>query len=142
MVAELRTVSWLEIEGKIRIGNLTPNTIYGAYLIMKVSHRAYGLDSAASDVIVEVGNRILQRGKANLCRKVKSKQKTEKVIEEYEKVPKEREDGWMEIELGEFFTGEGDEEEEVRMSLMEVGYRLKGGLIVDGIEIRPKKREV
>ncbi|GMY21814.1 F-box protein PP2-B15-like [Fagus crenata] len=49
----------------------------------------------------------------------------------------EREDGWMEIELGEFFSGEAYEE--VKMSLMEVkGYQLKGGLIIEGIEVKPK----
>jgi hypothetical protein len=43
----------------------------------------------------------------------------------------------LEIELGEFFSGENDEE--VKMSLMEVkGHHLKGGLIIEGIEIRPK----
>ena len=51
-------------------------------------------------------------------------------------IPMRREDGWMEIEMGEFFCGEADEE--VLMSLMEVGYQLKGGLIVEGVEIRPK----
>ena len=42
----------------------------------------------------------------------------------------------MEIELGEFFSGEANEE--VKMSLMEVkGYQLKGGIIIEGIEVRP-----
>jgi hypothetical protein len=53
------------------------------------------------------------------------------------RVASEREDGWLEIELGEFFSGENDEE--VKMSLMEVkGHHLKGGLIIEGIEVRPK----
>ncbi|RVW97868.1 putative F-box protein PP2-B12 [Vitis vinifera] len=54
-----------------------------------------------------------------------------------ERVPYEREDGWFEVELGEFYNDGGDEE--VKMSLREVkGVHLKGGLIVEGIEIRPK----
>ena len=54
------------------------------------------------------------------------------------RVPCERGDGWMEIELGDFFNGnQGDEE--VKMSLREVkGQHLKGGLIIEGIEVRPK----
>jgi hypothetical protein len=52
------------------------------------------------------------------------------------RVPSKRDDGWMEIELGEFFCGEADEE--IEMSVMEVGFRLKGGLVVEGIEVRPK----
>ncbi|GMP87995.1 hypothetical protein CsSME_00040146 [Camellia sinensis var. sinensis] len=39
-VAELRTICWLEIHGKIGTQTLSPNTTYGAYLIMKISHRA------------------------------------------------------------------------------------------------------
>ncbi|XP_024003691.1 F-box protein VBF isoform X2 [Eutrema salsugineum] len=52
--------------------------------------------------------------------------------------PKGRDDGWMEIELGEFETRQG-EDDEVSMSLTEVkGYQLKGGIVIDGIEVRPK----
>lgn len=52
--------------------------------------------------------------------------------------PKEREDKWYEIELGEFFI-EGGEDMELEMSLMEVkAGHWKNGLIVEGIEIRPK----
>lgn len=128
MAAELRTVSWLVIQGTIRTQILTPNTRYAAYLVMKVSRRAYGLGSVASDVSVEVGDKV-QRGRAYLCRR-------ERVIEEYRRFPSIREDGWLEIELGEFFSGE--EDEEVSMSLMELGHQLKGGLILEGIEVRPK----
>ncbi|KAJ4969096.1 hypothetical protein NE237_015797 [Protea cynaroides] len=56
-------------------------------------------------------------------------------------VPKERGDGWKEIELGEFFNEKG-EDGDVEMSLMEVkGGNWKGGLIIQGIELRPKKAE-
>lgn len=60
-----------------------------------------------------------------------------RVVKGDDRVMRRREDGWMEMELGEFFNGEGDEE--VKMSLMEIkGHQLKGGVIVEGIEIRPK----
>lgn len=49
--------------------------------------------------------------------------------------PQERHDGWFEIELGEFQSGDGDDE--VEMSLNEVnGTTGKIGLVVEGIEIR------
>ncbi|KAF8012123.1 hypothetical protein BT93_I0297 [Corymbia citriodora subsp. variegata] len=52
--------------------------------------------------------------------------------------PKERRDGWLEIELGEFWTKDG-EDGEVEMSVLETkGGNWKGGLILEGIEIRPK----
>ena len=59
-----------------------------------------------------------------------------------ERVVSEREDGWFEIELGGFYNVGGDYDDnnnEVKMCLKEVnGEHLKGGLIVEGIEIRPK----
>lgn len=137
-VAELRMTSWLEIQGKIGTKALTQNTSYGVYLIMKISHREYGLDSAVCEVSIAVGNKVY-RGRVYLKEKDENKSKKERVImqdDEGARVPKRREDGWMEIEVGEFFNGEIDEE--VKMSLMEVGYQLKGGLIVEGIEVRPK----
>ncbi|XP_024009801.1 putative F-box protein PP2-B12 [Eutrema salsugineum] len=49
-----------------------------------------------------------------------------------------REDGWLEIKLGEYYVG-FDEEEELEMSMFETSYcDWKGGIIVQGIEIRPK----
>ncbi|KAI7996939.1 F-box protein PP2-B15 [Camellia lanceoleosa] len=58
-VAELRTIWWLEIHGKIGTQTLSPNTTYGAYLIMKISHRAYGLDPMPSEVYISVGDCVL-----------------------------------------------------------------------------------
>ncbi|XP_004494571.1 F-box protein VBF-like [Cicer arietinum] len=148
-VAELKTVNWLEIEGTIRSQNLTANTLYAAYLVMKVSDGAYGLDSGPSDVTIEMGNKV-KRGKAYLCNKDENKCNMEtlfygnrrnRVVQAQEDrgnihVPAKRLDGWMEIEIGEFFSGESDEE--IKMTLTELGYQLKGGLIVEGIEVRPK----
>ncbi|KAL8245969.1 hypothetical protein R6Q59_007185 [Mikania micrantha] len=52
--------------------------------------------------------------------------------------PKRRQDGWLEIELGEFYNEKG-QEGELDMSMMEVkGGNWKAGLIIQGIEIRPK----
>ncbi|OMO98637.1 Phloem protein 2-like protein [Corchorus capsularis] len=60
-----------------------------------------------------------------------------KSIEGKQGILSEREDGWMEVELGEIFSGENDEE--VKMGLMEVkGCHLKGGLVIEGTEVRPK----
>ncbi|KAF9594793.1 hypothetical protein IFM89_034776 [Coptis chinensis] len=52
--------------------------------------------------------------------------------------PSERRDGWLEIELGDFYNEQG-EDGVVEMSLQEVkaGY-WKAELIVEGIEVRPK----
>ncbi|KAK3036771.1 hypothetical protein RJ639_029736 [Escallonia herrerae] len=125
-VAELVMVCWLEIHGKINARMLSPNTTYGAYLVVKFAERAFGLDSLPSDVSVEVGDK-QSRGTIYLRHK-ECREKT---------VTHERDDGWLEIELGAFYND--GSEKEVKMGLKEVeGVHLKGGLIVEGIELRPK----
>ncbi|XP_011023725.1 PREDICTED: F-box protein PP2-B15-like [Populus euphratica] len=151
-VAVLRTMCWLEIVGMIKTQMLTPNTKYGAYLVLKITDRSYGLDLMPSEISVEVGNNQGSRNTAylRLAKEHARKKQMEslfygnrmqvlesRVAEGEGRVPSERDDGWLEIELGEFFSGENDEE--VKMSLMEVkGHHLKGGLIIEGIEVRPK----
>ncbi|CAH8272118.1 unnamed protein product [Arabidopsis lyrata] len=49
-----------------------------------------------------------------------------------------REDGWLEIGVGEYYVGSDDEELEMSvLETIEGGW--KGGIIVQGIEIRPKE---
>ncbi|KAA8545202.1 hypothetical protein F0562_019909 [Nyssa sinensis] len=55
-VAVLKSVSQLEIQGKIKTQMLSPSTTYGAYLILKISDAAYGLDSIPSEISIEVDN--------------------------------------------------------------------------------------
>ncbi|KDO70549.1 hypothetical protein CISIN_1g039003mg [Citrus sinensis] len=151
-VAELRMISWLEIEGKIRTHMLSPNTMYRAYLLINITHRAHGLDLLPSDTFLEMGNQIISANTAYLSCKDKKKHQMEclfygnrtqrtksRVIEGDERFARERDDGWMEIELGEFFSGDEEGDQEVKMSLREIkGYQLKGGLVIEGIEVRPK----
>ncbi|KAL7583984.1 hypothetical protein Lser_V15G46323 [Lactuca serriola] len=150
-VVELRMTSWLEIEGKINTRNLSPDTYYRAYLITEVAHyRAFGLDVLPCEVSVEVGESHSQ-GKINFshnkcikpcfertCRPNEVKEGLRSKLGEYiSRFCLERKDGWLEIELGEFYN-DGSYEKEVKMNLREVnGVHLKGGLIVEGIEIRP-----
>lgn len=120
--------------------------------MLKIGDRAYGLDLIPSETSVEIGNRTVTKNTAYLRSQDSKRQQMEKlfysnrkqmlksrVVEGDNKVMSKREDGWMEVELGEFFNGEGDDEDEVKMSLMEIkGHQLKGGLIIEGIEVRPK----
>ncbi|KAJ4719390.1 F-box protein PP2-B15-like [Melia azedarach] len=150
-VAELRTIRRLEIEGKIRTRMLSPNTSYAAFLLIKVTNCSYGLDSIPAETSLKMGNLVSTTNTAYLSYKDSKKRQMEslfygnrkqmlkaRVAKGDGRVPVERdEDGWMEIELGEFFSGEDDEE--VKMGLREVnGYQLKGGFLVEGIEVRPK----
>lgn len=153
---ELIMTDWLEINGNIQTGVLSPNTNYGAYLIMKVTSRAYGLDLVPAETCIKVGNGEKKTKTCYLSCLDNKKQQMERlfygqreqrmanneVVGSHRREPKVRDDGWMEIEIGEFETGrEGDKE--VVMSLTEVkGYQLKGGIAIDGIEVRPKPSKV
>ncbi|CAE5960398.1 unnamed protein product [Arabidopsis arenosa] len=152
--AELITTDRLEVKGKIQTGVLTPNTRYGAYLIMKVTKGAYGLDLVPAETLVKSKNGQNIKNTTYLCCLDEKKQQMKRLLygnreermamtvkavggDGKRREPKGRDDGWMEIELGEFETREG-EDDEVNMILTEVkGYQLKGGIVIDGIEVRP-----
>ncbi|GLT28444.1 hypothetical protein SLA2020_033790 [Shorea laevis] len=50
--------------------------------------------------------------------------------------PIEREDGWLELELGEFFN-EGGEDDKLEIRIFHFDGNWKSGVIIEGIEIRP-----
>lgn len=158
-VAELISVCWLEVNGKVNTSVLSTNTKYASYLVYKSTSKAYGFDSQPAEVstgihgvetekktvfldpeashrcennvgpgsrlgifgrLIRLGSQTLTSGSARL------------------NGPKMRPDGWLEIELGEYFNERG-EEGELDMSMMEVkGGNWKGGIVIQGIEIRPK----
>ena len=127
-VAELLSVCWLEISGKIVAHILSPKTTYKAYLVFKFGERAYGLGYPHAVASVKLGGHE-SNNIVFMQRKVSSDADGQ--------VPQERSDGWMEIEMGTFFNDEGDEGE-VEMNFKHVmGGHWKRGLIVEGIEIRP-----
>ncbi|KAL2468628.1 F-box protein PP2-B15 [Forsythia ovata] len=148
---ELIMVCWLEICGKISTRMLSENTTYGAYLVVKLANRAFGLDFLPSEVSIEVGDYkstgITYLRGGSECKKQDlehyyaqhkiDESRSSKIYEVEERVLHMREDGWLEVELGEFYCD--GEDREVKMSLKEVkGEHLKGGLLVEGIELRPK----
>ncbi|KAI9081075.1 hypothetical protein K1719_037055 [Acacia pycnantha] len=100
-VAELRTIWWLEIRGSMDARMLSPRTIYGAYLIVKVADRAYGLDLLPSEVSVGVGN-FTSEGSVYVRRPLKEKEERARGSSSRRDVkwPCKREDDWLEIELG------------------------------------------
>ncbi|KAL7120067.1 hypothetical protein ACP275_02G100100 [Erythranthe tilingii] len=134
---ELVMVSWLEIQGKINTRMLSPNTTYGAYLVVQVVKRAFGLGATPLEVSIEVGD-YKMRGK--ICMNLNECQMQggyEAFRVGGQRGPCPRGDGWLDIELGEFYNDESDRE--VKMEFKEIkGDRLKGGLLVEGIELRPK----
>ncbi|KAJ7973592.1 F-box protein family [Quillaja saponaria] len=159
-VAELISVCWLEIRGRISTCMLSPETLYTAYLVFKPTIRSYGFDYQPVEAAVglvggESHNRTIYLDAEKERRRhyqnfpmraalfsharvvdVQAPMPGESVDGQY---PKERDDGWLESELGDFFY-EGREDGELEMGVSEVkGGGWKGGLIVQGIEIRPKE---
>lgn len=125
-VAKLVRVWWLEIRGKIDTSMLSPATCYAAYLVFKLQGAVEGFRSG--DTVASVG--IAGSG---------SNMSTIFLSPDVEPIrgPRRRRDSWLEIELGECFI-EGGEDGEIEMSIMDVMPTVKAGLIVQGIEIRPK----
>ena len=107
---------------------LSPKTHYAAYLVYKLRSRAHGFDGPPFTALVgTVGDEVYEQTvRLGLFDTDTSR-------------PKQREDGWLEIELGQFFNG-GGEADELQIKLMEVeALNKKTGLVVKGIEIRPTK---
>ncbi|KAM0040458.1 putative phloem protein [Helianthus debilis subsp. tardiflorus] len=152
-VIELKTITNMEIEGRIQTEDLSTNTTYCAYLIVRVSDHSFGLDSIPCETTIS-SSTCSVTNIAYLCPLDEQKQQIgslffmnrrrmmeKRVVEGECRRPSKRGDGWMEIELGEFFVGE--KSEGVKMNLTEVkGQQLKGGLIIEGIEVRPKCEQV
>ncbi|XP_023530001.1 F-box protein PP2-B10-like [Cucurbita pepo subsp. pepo] len=137
-------VWWLEIRGKISSRMLSPATTYVAYFVFRTRERRYfGFNIDHVDAMVGIvgsehymksvcldpyfdnphqrGRRVPRAG-CNLSR-----------LEQ----PRERHDGWFETELGEFRIDGGDDEVEIILKKVKC-IDSRSGLVVQGIEIRPK----
>ncbi|KAL9684366.1 hypothetical protein QQ045_021802 [Rhodiola kirilowii] len=161
-VAELRCVCWLEIHGKIESSLLSVETNYAAYLVFKLTEGGYGFDYQPAEVSVGISGGgsctksvYLDYAEVDqprqLCivpRRVAlfsytrehllAAQASPSIRERASPAPKQRLDGWLEIELGEYFI-KGGEVGQLEMSLSEIKSRnWKAGLVVQGIEVRPK----
>ncbi|KAJ4781881.1 F-box protein PP2-B11 [Rhynchospora pubera] len=129
-VAELLKVWWLEIKARISFSELSPETNYTAHLIYKTAESSTGLDTF-QEATVSFGT--LQWKKV-VCLKPRVARPRNKCIG----LPKERPDGWMELELGQFYCDDGTGDREVEVCLMETNDDVKkSGLTVAGLEVRP-----
>jgi hypothetical protein len=131
-VAELLSVCWLDICGTVPAQLLSPNTNYAAYLVFKLSDDHYGLDCSSKALVKCVGESTTEsEGKISTVYVVPPTH--------WRDGRRTRADGWMEIELGEHYIAEGDDDN-VQCGLFETeSLNWKGGLIVEGIELRPKE---
>jgi hypothetical protein len=149
-VAELLDVCWLEISGKLDTRLLSPSTLYKAYLVFKFTEGAYGFKHLPAKVTVslEGGEATTQtvflhnEGEINYSEGESDEEgevNNTEGVSNNDQYQKERSDGWLEIELGDFFC-EGGEDGQLNMIFLNTTEHWKSGLIVQGIEVRPKRK--
>ena len=161
-VAELLDVCWFEIRGKIEMSMLSLGTNYAAYLVFTCRSMVHGFDHQSAEGYVKVSgsesekrsvcldpdgarkrrHQLVPRRVGLFYRRLTQMRNPEAMLPEEEpEDPKQRGDGWMEVELGECFVEEG-QDGELEVSVMEVkGGHWKSGIIIQGIEIRPKESQ-
>ncbi|XP_059625418.1 putative F-box protein PP2-B12 [Cornus florida] len=153
-VGELVNERLLEIRGKISTQMLSPDTTYAAYLVYNWTTEAYGFETQSVESWVRVSGSERELRCFHLCpsgvqRRRKTRQMGFHDIRTMQRpqvlqqgCPKQRGDGWMEMELGKYLNKDR-EDGELEICLQEVkGGHMKSGLILQGIEIRPKNNIV
>ncbi|XP_055806909.1 F-box protein PP2-B13-like [Solanum dulcamara] len=129
-VAYLASVRQLDIRGTIGTEMLSPKTEYATYLVLKLVNMSNGFDSAKSSIrFVNYESEIDTENQANTVHLAR--------FQESGDIPKMRGDGWMKVELGCFNSKKGSDGL-VEARLFEKKHIYKCGLIIEGIEFRPK----
>ncbi|XP_021983749.1 putative F-box protein PP2-B12 isoform X2 [Helianthus annuus] len=155
-VAELISVCSLEVTGNVNTSILSPNTAYVAHLVFMTTAKAYGFEYQPVEVYIGPyeGNWHARMVYLDPHAKKRRRLRPPRHIGMFSRgafanynvvpspsednCPKHREDGWCEVEIGEYFK-KGEDEVQLEMNIKEVkGGNWKTGLIIQGIEIRPK----
>ena len=103
---------------------LSKKTRYAIYVVFRIAEASNGLNFP-QQALIKIGDLTNER---RVCLNPDR---------DDDEDPPESSDGWMKMELGEFFCDDG-EEGEVVFSLMEIkGGHWKRGLMLEGIELRP-----
>ena len=135
-LAELLSVWWFEIRGKMNTRLLSLGTRYSAYIVFKTVNKCPGLADLPVEVGVGLVGQEIPKQLIYFDGYMDKDAKKERGEMRDVMKPKKREDGWMEAELGEFFNEEGCNE--IELSVIEIKSPYwKCGLIIQGIEFRP-----
>ncbi|KAF6147678.1 hypothetical protein GIB67_003009, partial [Kingdonia uniflora] len=130
-VAELLEAENLVVQGRMDTRKLSPKTKYGAYIVYQLTSNATGFNVTV-DPRVELTIKLKKKTVSTTHVHLDPKSKLNPP-------PRQRGGGWMEIEMGSFFNSQG-EDGDVLAILKEVTHNHeKSGLVIQGIEIRPKK---
>ncbi|XAR62773.1 hypothetical protein NMG60_11017644, partial [Bertholletia excelsa] len=124
------------IEGKMETHMLSPNTFYAAYFVFKLlgDKSEYYPVSATVKFIKGRHADVYDINRAYIT----SESSIYTPMKQYGQLARERKDGWMEIEMGGFFNGEGADGEVEMLLKGSRALRSSSTLIVQGIELRPK----
>ncbi|GAA0185962.1 hypothetical protein LIER_33250 [Lithospermum erythrorhizon] len=160
-VVELLDVCWLEVRGKIMTSMLSPNTTYSAFLVFTTKSGTHGFDYHAAEGSVGISGeesetrtvcldpdgakrymfQIVPRRMGFFNRHfgvIMRAEEPSSPLNANAEFPKQRDNDWYEVLLGEIYIKEG-QDSELEISLTEVkAGNWKSGLIIEGIEIRPK----
>ncbi|XP_014505014.1 F-box protein PP2-B10-like [Vigna radiata var. radiata] len=130
-VPVLRAVCWFDISGKISTVGLSSDTDYAVFLVFKmINASGFHYHPTVISVGVSGGN----TNSKYVCLDLNLKDNRLRELP----CPKVRSDGWLEIEMGEFFNS-GLKEEQLHVKVMETTSHIwKCGFVLEGIEIRPK----
>lgn len=133
-MAELLPVCWLHIRGSMNCRLLSRRTRYVVCIVFKLAPGSHGLGDPPQKASVKLGSYASE----SFIRLQPDDDDESEAEDEEEKAAVEGEDGWMEMVLGDFYTEEGDDGN-VEVNLRETeGLNWKRGLIVQGLEFRPK----
>ncbi|KAI7747558.1 hypothetical protein M8C21_012070 [Ambrosia artemisiifolia] len=139
-VTELISVCSLEVSGNVNSSILSPNTTYVAHLVFMTTSEAYGFEYRPVEVCIGPYEDNKKTRMVYLDPEAQSRWRLRPkrrigifgggIFGNYDTVPspcddncpKHREDGWFEVEIGEYFNKGGDAVE-LAISIMEV----KGG---------------
>ena len=117
-VARLLHVCWLDVRGKLTMSELSPGVIYEIVYVVKLTKEASGWELP---IVLKLS---LPDGRVR-----------ERQVSIMEKPRKQ----WIELNVGNFESKDG-ETGEVCFDLFQHGTHWKGGLIIKGAILRPKKQ--
>ncbi|KAJ4722953.1 F-box protein [Melia azedarach] len=129
-VAKLKIVWWFDVKGRIETNMLSSKTTYAAYLVFKLAEYSHGFERRPVELGVYIEGRDNQERQRPLL----------DPLENVQSLAQDRGDGWVEIEMGEFFNENGNDGTLV-CSVFEINGHSKHGIIIQGIELRPKSSQ-
>lgn len=119
---------WLKIKGRIETNILSPQTTYAVYFVYKVIRCQCNFDVKPVTVRVNFeGEEVHGHGDGN--RRVLLLNPSRNIRGGWT---------WMKVKIGEFFNDGGENHGVVEFSLMETKKSIAFGILVEGIELRPK----